>query len=38
MDTEWAANEWAGKPRVIWEPIRPARSNLNYPMPAWLVI
>jgi DNA-binding MarR family transcriptional regulator len=30
MDTEWADNEWTGEPRVIWEPIRPARSNLNF--------
>ncbi len=30
MDTEWADNEWATEPRVIWEPIRPARANLNY--------
>jgi DNA-binding MarR family transcriptional regulator len=30
MDTEWADDEWAGEPRVILEPIRPARSYLNY--------
>jgi DNA-binding MarR family transcriptional regulator len=29
MDTEWADDEWAGE-RVILEPIRPARSHLNY--------
>jgi DNA-binding MarR family transcriptional regulator len=30
MDTEWADDERAGEPRVILEPIRPARSYLNY--------
>jgi DNA-binding MarR family transcriptional regulator len=30
MDTEWADDERAGEPRVILEPIRPARSHLNY--------
>src|ERR1700754_2940538 len=30
MDTEWADDEWASEPRVILEPIRPARSHLNY--------
>jgi DNA-binding MarR family transcriptional regulator len=29
MDTEWTDDEWAGTPRVILEPIRPARSHLN---------
>jgi DNA-binding MarR family transcriptional regulator len=30
MDTEWADDERAGVRRVILEPIRPARSHLNY--------
>jgi DNA-binding MarR family transcriptional regulator len=30
MDTEWADDECAIEPHVIWEPIRPARSHLNY--------
>jgi len=30
MDTEWTDDEWAGEPRVILQPIRPARSHLNY--------
>lgn len=30
MDTKWADDEWTGEPRVILEPIRPARSHLNY--------
>jgi DNA-binding MarR family transcriptional regulator len=30
MNTEWADDERVGMPRVILEPIRPARSHLNY--------
>lgn len=30
MDTEWTTNSWAGERPVVWEPIRPAKSNLNY--------
>jgi DNA-binding MarR family transcriptional regulator len=30
MDTEWADDECATEPRVVWEPIRPPPSHLNY--------